>query len=101
VPALRHRQNTAVADRSHGPKDALQRLRGAVQVRPVGARVPAGRKPDFRAYEALELAPEGDGAPEAKGGDEATTITATAAATTIPTTANAPPHWYHDVRPDE
>lgn len=78
VPALCHGQDPSVADRAHGPQDALQCLRGPIQVRPARAGVPARCQPDFYADEALEFAPESDRAPEAEGGPEGpTTASAT------------------------
>lgn len=78
VPALCHGQDPSVADRAHGPQDALQCLRGPIQVGPARAGVSARCQPDFYADEALEFAPESDGAPEAEGGPEGpTTASAT------------------------
>lgn len=51
-----------MADRAHGPEDAVQRLRGQVQVGQARTGVPTRGEPDFRADEALQLAPEGAGA---------------------------------------
>ncbi|GFS44892.1 GATA transcription factor 12 [Actinidia rufa] len=66
VPSLCHRRL-----HSGGPdpwaRNSLQRLWSPVQVGSASARVPARCEPDLHADEAFELAPEGDGAPEAKG----------------------------------
>ena len=69
MPPLRVGEDAAVEDGPDGPEDALQRLRSPVQVGPPRAGVPAGGEPDFRLGEALELAPEGDGAAAAEGCD--------------------------------
>ncbi|CAH9064764.1 unnamed protein product [Cuscuta epithymum] len=67
VPALRDGQDAAVADGADGAEDAVQRVRGEVQVGAAGAGVPAGGEPDVHADEALEFAPEGSGDPAAEG----------------------------------
>ena len=69
VPALRHGQDAAVADRAHGPEDPVQRVRREVQVGPAGAGVQARGEPDVCADEALELAPQGAGAAAPEGAD--------------------------------
>lgn len=81
MPALRHRQDAAVADGAHGPQDALQRLWGPIQVGPARAGVPARSQPDILADKALELAPEGSGAPTPEGFPQSST-TPTAPPTT-------------------
>ncbi|KAF5732909.1 hypothetical protein HS088_TW17G00442 [Tripterygium wilfordii] len=82
VHSLRFREDSAVADRTTGSQDAVQRLRCEVQVRPTGPRVPSGGKPDVRANSALELTSESNGAPEAEGGDEGAERRVTAGGTT-------------------
>lgn len=67
VPALRVREDAPVEDGAHGPKDTVQCLRREVQIGPARAGVPAGGEPNVRVGEALEFAPEGDGAEEAEG----------------------------------
>lgn len=71
MPPLRVGEDPAVENGPNGPEDALQRVRGPVQVGPAGSRVPARRQPDFHLGEALEFAPESAGAPAAEGCAEA------------------------------
>ena len=71
MPALRDGQDAAVEDGADGPQDAVQRVRGAVQVRAAGAGVPARGEPHLRDVQALQLAPEGAGAAPPEGGGAA------------------------------
>lgn len=70
MPALRHGQDAAVADWAHGPENALQCVRGPVQVRAAGAGVSACCEPNVYADKALQLTSEGDGASAPEGGYE-------------------------------
>ena len=79
VPPLRRREDTAVADRAHGPEDALQCVRREVQVGSVGARVQACGEPNVHVDEALEFSSEGSGTEAAEGAAPAAAATATAA----------------------
>ena len=65
-------EDTPVAGGSARGQDAVQRVRGPVQVGPARTRVPASREPDIRVGEALELAPEGSGDEATEGNSEAT-----------------------------
>ena len=67
VPPLRDGQDAAVEDGAHGSQDAVQRVRGAVQVRAARAGVPAGGEPDVRGVQALQLPPQGGGAAAPEG----------------------------------
>lgn len=67
VHPLRVRENPAMANRTARAQDAVQRLRGEVQVGSTRTRVSTGLEPDVRADSALELAPQGPGAPKAEG----------------------------------
>lgn len=78
--ALRLGEDAAVADGPTGAEDPVQRVRRAVQVGSTRAGVPTRREPDVRADSALELAPEGHGAPAAEGDDEAAAATTTTGA---------------------
>lgn len=61
-----------MANRTPGTQDAVQRVRGEVQVGSARTRVPTRSEPDVRADSALELASEGPGAAQAEGAaDEA------------------------------
>lgn len=73
MPALRHGQDAPVADWAHGPENALQCVRGPVQVWAVGAGVSACGEPNVYADKALQLTSEGAGAsaPEGDGADPA------------------------------
>lgn len=71
-----------MADGAHGPENAMQCMWSEVQVGSVGTRVPTRFQPDVRADEALELAPQGDGAPTPErdadeGGPAAPAVSAT------------------------
>ena len=68
VPALRDGQDAAVEDGALGPQDAVQRVRGAVQVGQAGAGVSARGEPHLRDVEALQLPPQGAGAAPPEGG---------------------------------
>lgn len=67
MPALRHGQDAAVADWAHGPEDALQCVRGPVQVWEAGTGVSACCEPNVYADKALQLTSEGDGASAPEG----------------------------------
>lgn len=58
-----------MADGTDGTKDAVQRVRRTLQIRAARAGVQTGFEPDVRDGEALELAPESDGAPATEGGE--------------------------------
>lgn len=77
--ALRVGEDAAVADGPTGAEDAVQRVRREVQVGSARSGVPTRREPDVRADSALELAPEGDGAPAPEGSDQAAATTTTGA----------------------
>lgn len=68
VRALRLGEDAAVAGGSNGPQDAVQRVWGPIQVWSARARVPTRGKPNVRADSALQLAPEGSGAPSPERG---------------------------------
>lgn len=59
VLALPVGQDAAVAGRTDGAEDAVQRLRSAVQVGAAAAGVPAGEQPDFLEQTALEFSSKG------------------------------------------
>lgn len=63
VQSLSVGEDAAVEDRTDGTEDAVQRVRSPVQVRSARAGVSTGGEPDVRADSALELSPEGYGAP--------------------------------------
>lgn len=81
VPPLRGGENPAVADGAHGAEDAVQRVRGQVQVGSACTRVPTRREPHLRVDAALQLPPQGAGAQAAEGAAESG---AGAAATALP-----------------
>ncbi|KAH0989845.1 hypothetical protein GBA52_001328 [Prunus armeniaca] len=101
VPALRDGQDAAVADRAHGSEDAVQRVRGPVQVRSARTRVPTRLEPDVRADEALQLAPQGAGAsaPEGDGeGAAAVYSPSTAAAASPPPPSSPSEHGFRCIQ---
>lgn len=65
--ALRVGEDAAVANGTTGAQDAVQRVRSEVQVGSACTGIPTGCEPDIRADPALELAPEGFGAPSSEG----------------------------------
>lgn len=67
MPPLRGGEDSAVADRAHGTEDAVQRVRGQVQVGSAGAGIPARSEPHLRVDAALQLASKGDRAEAAEG----------------------------------
>lgn len=73
---LRVGEDATVADWSTGAEDPVQRVRGKIQVRPTRSRVPTSSEPNLRADSALELSPQGHGAPTPEGATE-TAATAT------------------------
>lgn len=70
--SLRVGQDAAVADGSTRAKNSLQRLWRAIQVRAARARVPAGGKPHLCPDAALQLSPQGHGAPPPEGASNST-----------------------------
>lgn len=67
--ALRVGEDAAVEDGTARAEDALQRMRGAVQIGEARPGVQTGVESDVRADSALELSPEGYGAQAAEGAD--------------------------------
>lgn len=67
VPALSGGQDPAMAGRSHGTQNIVQRLWCPVQVGAAGAGVPPRVQSDFFEPVAFEFSPEGDGDEEAEG----------------------------------
>jgi len=65
---LRRAEDAAVARGARGRQDAVQRLRGAVQVRAAPAGVPAGVQPHVREHHPLQLPPQGAGDAAQEGG---------------------------------
>ncbi|GMN56334.1 hypothetical protein TIFTF001_025448 [Ficus carica] len=80
VRTLRIGEDAAVADGPNGPEDAVQRVRREIQIGPARPRVQARREPNIHADSALELPPEGSGAPPPEGAPTTTPTTTTAAA---------------------
>ena len=66
VPALRGGEDPPMADGADGPEDAVQCVRGPIQVGSARTRVPTRRQPDVCVNEAFELSPESGGAPATK-----------------------------------
>ena len=60
-------EDAAVARGTAGTEDAVQRVRGSVQVGSARTRIPTRREPYVRDDSALELAPQGYGAPSPEG----------------------------------
>lgn len=58
-----------MAGGADGSQDALQCLRGAVQIGPTFSGVPAGGEPDLRSCRSLQFAQEGGGDAAAEYGE--------------------------------
>lgn len=79
-------EDAAVARGTAGTEDAVQRVRGSVQVGSARTRIPTRGEPYVRADSAFELAPQGHGAPSPEGAAPPPTTT------TITTRAMPPSH---------
>ncbi|CAL5398083.1 unnamed protein product [Camellia sinensis] len=89
--ALRVGEDAAVANRTVGAEDAVQRVRSPFQVGQAGAGVQAGGESDLRVDSTLELSPESNGAQAAEGDAPARTAGGGAAASPPPPAAAALP----------
>lgn len=67
MPPLRRRQDAAVENGAVRAEDAVQCVRGEVQVGAAGAGISAGGEPHVCADEAFEFAQEGSRAEEEEG----------------------------------
>lgn len=82
--ALRHRQDSAVANRTHGTQNSVQCLRGQVQVGATRTWISTRSEPDICVDKALELAPKSVGAPKAEGDGK---VPAPASAAAVPSSS--------------